>query len=142
MFIAYNSVLEKLVGDVSILEYNKQINKILVNAFHYINVFTHTEAVLENTEPPKEIQRICTIGIYDITNNKDVYLFPLKNVGHKCYYYGVPEQALKSDGKLFKIIKDKAAEDNSSYQIHATKHNDPFAYFTAHTSFIQTLDSQ
>lgn len=142
MFLVHNLVLEEIVGDVPILEYNKAINSTIVNCFHYFNIFIHTQSVIENKEMPKEIQRICTLGIYDIANNKDVYLFPLKNVGYKCYYYGIPDQVLKSDGKLFKLIKDKAAEDNSSYEVHTTKHVDSFCYFVAQSSFIQTLDIQ
>jgi len=141
IYIVDNSVLENLIGDVPILEYNKKLNETLVSAFHYINFFNHNEPALENIEPPKEIQRICTIGIYDVKNNNETPLFDLQNVGHKCYYYAVPEQVLKSDGKLFKMIKEKAAEEQSSYRVHATKHPEIFAYFIAHSSYIQSVDN-
>jgi hypothetical protein len=141
MFIIDNTVLENLVGDVPLLEYNDKLNELLVGTFHYINLFNHVEPVLQNVEPPKEIQRICTVGIFDIKNNNDTPFFSLQNVGHKCYYYAVPEQVLKSDGKLFKMIKEKAAEDQSSYQIHTTKHAETFAYFISHSSFVQSLDN-
>jgi hypothetical protein len=141
MFIVDNTVLETIVGDVPILEYNKKLNEVLVSDFHYINVFNHTEPVLQNIEPPKETQRICTLGIYDPKNNSETPFFELQNVGHKCYYYAVPEQVLKSDGKLFKMIKEKAAEEQSSYQIHTTKHAETFAYFLAHSSYIQSVDN-
>ena len=48
---------------------NKKLNELIVNEFHYINVFNHTQPVLENVEPPKEVERICTIGIYDLKIN-------------------------------------------------------------------------
>lgn len=141
IYLVDNVVLENLIGDVPILEYNKRLNETLVNAFHYINVFNNTEAVLQNIEAPKDSQRICTLGIYDIKNNNETSFFNLQNIGYKCYYYAVPEQVLKSDGKLFKMIKEKAAEEQSSYQIHTTKHPETFAYFVAHSSFIQTVDN-
>lgn len=141
MFIADNTVLESLVGDVPILEYNSKLNELLVGTFHYINLFNHIEPVLQNVEPPKEIQRICTIGVFDIKNNNETPFFSIQNVGHKCYYFAVPEQVLKSDGKLFKMIKEKAAEDQSSYQIHTTKHTETFAYFISHSSFVQSIDN-
>lgn len=140
MFIVSNPNVEAICGDVPILEYNNKLNEVIVNAFHYINVFTHTDAVLQNIEPPKDTQRISTIGIFDYKNNQELSFFSMQNIGYRCYYYAIPEQVLKSDGKLFKTIKDKAAESQSSYEIHATKHAEPFAYFIAHTNFIQPLD--
>lgn len=141
MFIIDNSVIEKIVGDVSILEYNKKLNNLIVSSFHYINVFNHTEPVLQNEDLPSEIQRIATIGIYDIKNKNETAFFDIENVGHRCYYYAVPEEVLKSDGKLFNLIKEKAAENQSSYQIHNTKHEEIFCYFIAHSSFVQSLDN-
>lgn len=142
MFIVDNSSLENLIGDAPILEYNNKLNESLVNTLHYINFFNHNQPVLENSEQEKEIQRISTIGIYNIKNNEEFLFFPLQNIGHKCYYYALPEQTLKTDGKLFKAIKEKAAEDNSSYRIHTTQYDEPFAYFIANSSFIQGIDNE
>ena len=141
IYLIDNGSIEKVVGDVPILEYNNQLNEVIVNSFHYINVFTHTDPVTENMEPPKDHQRIATIGILDVQNGEDTPFFPLQNIGHKCYYYGIPESVLKSDGKLFKNIKDKVAVDQSSYRVHSTKHSTSFGYFVASTSFIQPLDN-
>ena len=140
IFLVDNTVLEKLIGDVSILEYNNKLNSLIVNAIHAFNSFIHLQPILENVEPPKEIYRISTLGIYDIKENIETLFFPLQTCSYKCYYYAVPENVLKSDGKLFKIIKDKASEDQSSYQIHATKHETTYCYFVAKTNVVQTLD--
>lgn len=142
MYVIDNAELEKIVGDVPILEYNKKLNELIVNAFHYINVFNHTEPIVQNTDSPSEIQKISTIGIYDIKSNTETTFYELKNIGSKCIYYAVPDDVLKSDGKLFKVIKEKAAEDQSSYKIYTTAHKESFAYFVAHSSFIQSLDIQ
>ena len=141
MFIVDNVILENIVGDVPILEYNKKLNELIVNSFHYINVFNNTEPILQNIESAKEIQNICTIGILDIKNNIETSFYDLQNINYKCYYYAVPEQVLKSDGKLFKNIKEKAAESQSSYCVHMTKHSEPFAYFISQTSFVQSVDN-
>ena len=140
IFLVDNTKIENIIGDVPILEYNQKLNEIIVNTFHYINIFNHTEPLISNIEPPKDNQRILTIGIFDLKDNSEKTFFELENIGHKCYYYAVPEAILKSDGKLFKLIKDKAAEEQSSYQIHTTKHENSFAFFIAQTSFIQSVD--
>lgn len=141
IFLVDNLSIEKIIGDVPILEYNSKMNNIIVNAIHYYNVFSNTDPILENFESPRDIQRICTIGTYDLKNNYETPFFPLQNVGHKCYYYAIPDDVLKSDGKLFKMIKEKAAEDHSSYQIYTTKHQEMFSFFIAYTNFIQTVDN-
>lgn len=140
IYLIENTAIEKIIGDVPILEYNNKINETIVGCFHYINIFTHTQAMMESLELPKENHRISTIGILNIKDGTDAYLFPLQNVGHKCYYYAIPEEVLKTDGKLFKTIKEKVSEDHSSYTIHSTKHAESFAYFVASTNFIQVLD--
>lgn len=140
IYLVDNTLLENIIGEVPILEYNKKLNEVIVNAFHYINIFKNSEPLLQNMESPNPTQRINTLGIYDISNNEEKIFFSLQNVGYKCYYYAIPEQVLKSDGKLFKIIKDKAAENQSSYQIHTTKHAESFAYFIAQSGFIQSVD--
>lgn len=141
MYLVDNTIIEKLIGDVPILEYNNKLNGTIVNVFHYINFFNHTDPVVQNVEQPKENQRIVTIGVCDITNSTDTPFFDLQNVGYKCYYYGVSEKTLKTDGTLFKTIKDKAAEDRSSYRVHAISHEKSCCFFVAHTNFVQTVDT-
>lgn len=140
MFLIDNLAVEKIIGDVPLLEYNSRMNSVIVNAIHYYNVFANTDAILENVEQPHDIHRICTIGMYSLKNNDETSFFPLQNAAHKCYYYAVPDDVLKSDGKLFKMIKEKASEDHSSYQVHTTQHQEMFAFFIAHTNFIQPVD--
>ena len=141
IFLVDNTVLEKLVGDVSILEYNIKLNSLIVNAFHAYNSFMHLEPIMQNMEPAKDIFRITTLGVYDTKENSETLFFPLQNSPYKCYYYAVPETVLKNDGKLFKAIKDKVAEDQSSYQIHVTKHEETYCYLVAQTNLVQTLDN-
>lgn len=141
LFIIDNVAIENLIGDVPILEYNNKLNEVIVNAIHYFNVFNNTESVIENKEPAKDVCRICTLGIYDLKNNNETLFYNLQNISYKCYYHAIPESVLKSDGKLFKMIKEKAAEEHSSYEVHATKHADIFSYFIAQTNFIQNVDN-
>jgi len=140
MFIVDNEEIEKIVGEVSIIDYNDKINDAIVNAIHYMNIFQHTTPFLENVEPTKETQRLATIGIYDIKNNVENVFFSMKNIGHKHIYYAINEDSLKTDNKLFKTIKDKAAEDRSSYEIHTTKYLENYAYLVLHSSHIQEVE--
>jgi hypothetical protein len=137
VFLFDNALIENLIGDVPIMEYNDRLNDIIVTAIHYLNVFVNTEPVLNNYDPPKETQRICTLGILDLENNIENPFFSLDFVGNKCYYFSVPEQTLKTDGKLFKTIKEKIGSSGASYQVHSSKHNKIFVYFIENSSKIQ-----
>lgn len=139
LFIASNENLEEIVGDVSILEFNNEINKQIVNTIHYTNIFQNTEPVLDSTEPPKDIARICTFGIQDIKTGEEKSFFNLQNVCDKIYFYAINESDLKSDTKLIKSIREQVSksEIRPSYQIHSTKHPQSFCYFISYSSRIQ-----
>jgi hypothetical protein len=142
IYLASNSVLEKIVGDVPLLQLNNNMNDLLVNAIHYLNIFSNTEPVLNNIETPNEISRIATFGVYDIKNSTEMQYFPLDTVKDKCYYYCINEDVINSDGRLFKNIKEQLSKESIrvSYQIHSTKHSESFCYTVGYTNQIQALD--
>ena len=43
IYLVDNLLLDNIVGEVPILEYNKKLNELIVSAFHYINVFKNSE---------------------------------------------------------------------------------------------------
>lgn len=139
LFIVSNENLEEIIGDVSILESNNEINKQIVNTVHYINIFQHTEAILDSSEPPKDIARICTFGIQDIRTGEEKSFFSLQNVCDKIYFYAINESDLKTDKKLIKSIREQISksEIRPSYQVHSTKHPQSFCYFISYSSRIQ-----
>jgi len=143
IFIISNSDLENAIGDVSILDYKKKLNEYLTSIIHYINVFNNTEPVVDNREEPRVTSRIATIGVHDLKTDDEIDLFPIENVTDKCYYYAINENALKTDGKLLKKIKEHISKNDvrASYEIHSTKHPESFCYYISYSNSIQPLDS-
>jgi hypothetical protein len=140
IFLVDNKQLESIVGDVPLLQIRGKMNDIVVNAIHYYNIFTHTDAVYENSEQLSETSRIGTFGIYDMTNSTETPFFQLDSLRDKCYYYCINEDVINSDGKLLKTIKEQVSKENikASYQIHSTKHPSSFCYTAGYTNQIQS----
>lgn len=139
LFIVSNQNLEEIIGDVSILESNNEINKQIINTIHYINIFQHTEPILDSSEPQSDIARICTFGIQDIKSGEEKSFFNLQNICDKIYFYAINESDLKSDTRLIKNIREQISksEIRPSYQVHSTKHPQSFCYFIAYSGRIQ-----
>lgn len=140
-YIVDNKILEEIIGDIPILEYESTLNKYIVSLIHYINVFNNTNPVVDNHESKKISSRIATFGVYDFS--QETSLFQIKNITDKCYYFAINEDALKTDGKLLKKIKEHISsnEIRASYEIHSTKHPKSFCYFIEYTNVIQEVDN-
>ena len=92
---------------------------------------------------PYETARISTIGLFDIEAEENKSFFSLDNVREMRYYYAINNDRLKSEGTLFKKIKqqikDNATDQTKvSYGIYATNYERDFAYTLSYSSSIQT----
>jgi hypothetical protein len=135
-------IIEAILGDIPIVEYNKTINKILFNAINTIKKLEYEEAIIDNYNPPKEISRIITYGVYDIEKNIEKLFYPLDFIDDKCYYFGINENELKTNNKLFRIIKESMREKvldkiKISYRVHSTAHDTNFCYVVAFSRKVQ-----
>jgi hypothetical protein len=142
IFIVNNPSVESIIGDVSIMDYNKEINKIIYNSFNAYIKLSVEEPVIDNYIIPREVCRIITFGIYDLENNIEKLLYPLNFIDDKCYYFVINENELKTNGKLFKLIKERMKEKvldktRISYRIHSTTYEQSYCYVVAYSSKIQ-----
>jgi hypothetical protein len=140
LYLFSNESLEDMVGDVSLLEFNSALNKQIVNAIHFVNIFNHSQPILDSSEPPKEIARICTFGVQNIKDGSEKDMFPIQNICNKIYYYAIKEDDLKTDTKLIKNIREQISKNEirPSYQIHSTKYPESFCYTISYSSRIQS----
>jgi hypothetical protein len=147
MCLVSNPHMEDIIGEVPAIGYYEKLNDLLVAVTHWVNIFKHTEPVINTTGELGECVRIYTVGTLDIETGEQKLFFPLNKVSDKCYYYGISNRDLETNGKLFKKIKNQVRdfassteeEVNISYSIHSTSYGDNFSYFTAHSSEIQTF---
>lgn len=142
IYLFSNPIIENMIGDVPIVEFKKNMNKVIFNALNAFFKFESVEALIDNSVQPKEISRIVAFGVYDLQNNEESLFFPLNFIDDKCYYFAINENELKSNGKLFKIIKDsmlqKVLEQTKiSYKIYSTPHEQNYCYIVAYSRKIQ-----
>ena len=151
MYMVSNAEIEKCIGDVPIISYYETINQAIVNTLHMVTVFKHSEPILGTFSEPHEIARLATVGILDVEKNEEKWFFDLQMPRDVVYYYGISEDDLKSDGTLFKKIKDYVqtrVEDkiNVSYGVYQTNYEQKYCYCIRYSSVVQSyiteLDDQ
>jgi hypothetical protein len=142
IYLISNCELENILGDVPVVEYNDKLNELIVSTIHMYNVFRNNKSIDTTFAPLLPSARIATFGIFDVDKGEEKMFFPLDIVREKRYYYGINEQTLKTDGQLFKKIKDRTKEQNkemakASYSIFSTDYEQNYGYIICHTSKIQ-----
>jgi hypothetical protein len=144
-----NLHLEKVLGEVPIKTYYDVLNNSIFSAIHYLNYFEFSDPEIGQVSKPAEINRIRTIGMLNIKNLEEKWLFDLDTPRELCYYICINEKKLATEGglhkKLVEMLKEKPknAFRKISYAIYETEHED-FGFCVAHTNVVQeqkTLDS-
>jgi len=151
IYLVSNAQIEKSIGDIPIIRYYDTINQAIVNTLHMVNVFKNSEPILGTFTEPHEIARISTLGIVDVEENKEKWFYDLQSLRDVVYYYGISEDDLKTDGTLFKrikeYIKDKVEDKiNVSYGVYKTNYEQKYCYCVKYSSVVQSyineLDDQ
>lgn len=102
IYLFDNQIMEKHILELSISSYYKKLNELIVSTFHFINVFKHTQPLWEinNDELPSGT-RIKTVGIFEQNHNIEKYLFPIKYITHKIFYYAFSKKQIDSDRNTY-----------------------------------------
>lgn len=141
MFIISNEKIESLLGDIPVYSYYSKINEIIFNIFSSLFYLQEAKALIDNYSAPKTVSRIATVGIFDLENNIENMFYEFNLSDDKCYNFVINENVLKTDGKLFKNIKDRMKEkfNNTkiSYKIFNTQYENNYCYVVEHTKIIQ-----
>jgi hypothetical protein len=144
LYLFDSKTLEIFLGDIPIADWYEEHISLIYNTYNGINSINNLQYIISNYSEPKDVCRISTFGYYDLENNTEKLFFNLKNIDDKCYNFFINENVLKTDNKLFKVIKEQLknkAVDNTkiSYRIYSTKNENNYCYVTAHSKFIQSL---
>ena len=142
IFLVNNEDIGQIIGDIPIMEYYNKINTVIYNSVSNFLNHSDKDAIIDVSTPPKEISRIITFGIYDIENDVERLFYPLDFVDDKHYNFAIKEHDLKSNGKLFKDIKEKmkqkiTANTKISYNIFSTNFEQNYCYVVGYSRKIQ-----
>tara|TARA_B100000214_G_scaffold309688_1_gene241352 strand:+ start:598 stop:1458 length:861 start_codon:yes stop_codon:yes gene_type:complete len=140
-------VVEKLMGDVSIQQYEKSISYFISYTIAMINYFEHTDSIVANKIAPVDWCRIGTYGVSSLEEeNQDVnLLFPLEAISDIHFFYGVPSKDLDDDPTLMKKIKDhvksfKNDTVSTSFSVYSTSFESLMVLCSATSARIQPLN--
>jgi hypothetical protein len=132
-----------ILGNLSIVEYRQKINSFIADSFHMVNYFKNSESIMSSISPPREINRICTIGIFCMETGKEKYFFDLDYLREKQFYFAFGEETLNKEKNLLNKISTQIKNAGQSeftsvsYDITATTYEENFTYVEAYTNFIQ-----
>tara|TARA_R110000824_G_scaffold67377_8_gene174563 strand:+ start:12280 stop:13146 length:867 start_codon:yes stop_codon:yes gene_type:complete len=142
-YLIDNLKIEEIVGDIPVREYFTKLNEVIVSTIHMINVFQHSKSEMDTLDRIADTARISTFSLVSYEKNEEKMFFDLDIPRDKCYYYGVPEEILKTDGTLMKKVSDQLKilkqydKIRVSYGIYSTNYDVPYIYGLLSSSVVQ-----
>jgi hypothetical protein len=138
-----NLNLENILKNIPVKEYYDTLNNSVFSTIHYLNYFEHSDPEIGQVCPPSEVNRIRTVGMLDMKNLEEKWIFDLDTERELCYYICINEKRLEEEGglhrKLVNMLKEKPrnAFRKISYAIYETPLLQDFGFCVAHTNVIQ-----
>lgn len=127
MFVLEKALVEEMIGDVPISEYEKSIHHFISYIPAMINYFENSGSILETKMEIPEICRIGTYGLASLDKNIDIkFLFPFQEEKSSHFYFGIPDKMLATDNKLMQKIKSQVrrfSKDgvDTGFSVHSTE---------------------
>jgi hypothetical protein len=143
IYLLDNAIISKILKNLSVTEYYAKINNLIVKTVHMLNYLKNSKSVMGNVSEPLDINRISTIGIYDLDKEIENYFFTINNIREKHFYFALNKKTLDEEKNLLNKIGEqveKAGQSENttvSYDIIATTYDENYAYIEAYTNFIQ-----
>jgi hypothetical protein len=143
IYLVDSGIVEELVGDVAITEYEKSINNFVAYVVAMINYFKNTEPIMGNTSPLQSISRVGTFGVASLDPDKEVrFLFPLRTWQDAHYFYGIPAEQLEKNSALPRQIKKQTKKyslpDTSvRFSVHPTTFDNIMVLASLYTKDVQ-----
>ena len=138
-----NLNLENILENIPVKEYYDTLNASVFSTIHYLNYFEHSEPEIGQVAKPAEANRIRAVGMLDMKNLEEKWIFDIDTERELCYYMCINEKRLKEEGglhrKLVNTLKEKPrnAFRKISYAIYETPLPHDFGFCVAHTNAIQ-----
>jgi len=143
IYLLDNTKMAEIFGGLAITEYHKKINHLISNSYHMLNYLKNTDSVMTSVSSPSEVNRIATLGVYDMDEQVEKYFYDIENTREKHFYFAFNESTLDENKDLLnnisKQIKNARQAESIvvSYDITATTYEKNFAYIEAYTNFVQ-----
>lgn len=143
MLLISNPQVENLLGGLSIMEYYDSLNKVIVSTIHMINYLLTAKDVFGKMTAERDVDRISTVGILNVEEGIENYLYNLSSARQKVFLYAVKQDDLTTNKELIKMIQQQTRNSYSgteldiSYKITTTNYESNFVYIISNTNIIQ-----
>jgi hypothetical protein len=142
MIVVDNSAVELIIGNISVSSYWEEINNVISNTYHMINVFTNTEPLLNTLVEQGKTSNICTLGVVATEPLSERSFYDLKMPRTKKYFFGISEKSLNEKKDLLPNIraylkKVSTEECSAGFAIYSTQYEADYAYSLHYASMIQ-----
>lgn len=142
MIVVDNSTVESIIGNISVSSYWEEMNNVISNTYHMINVFTNTEPLLNTMVEEGKTSNISTLGVVSTDPLSEKLFYDLKMPRTKKYFFGISEKTLNEKKDLLPNIrtylKEVSTEECSAgFAIYSTQYETDYAYSLHYASMIQ-----
>jgi len=147
IYLVHKPMIERMVGNVAISEYEKSVCRSLAYVVAMVNYFDHIEPVLTTKTDLPVTAKIKTLGISSFGEDQKsemVFLFPMVGNFDMQFLYGVPSAMLDEDSSMIGKIKDhisqfRADGISSTYSIYSASLEKPMVFCCLSTDKIQSF---
>lgn len=135
-------ILEKILVDITVSEYDARINELISSTLHMINVYDNIKPLMSNNIENSDISRITACGLGEIGSNNIRWFADLENIDEIKYYFAINSDTLKKERSLLNTIKSQVKQQQKQnvkicYSIYETNYEQNFVYCTAKTKIVQ-----
>ena len=140
IYLVNNSNLEGLLDDIPLDQYYQKLNELFCYTFQSIMYFKNSKPLFETKEDLSDIDRISTIGLYDMENGPKPF-FNMSRITKERFYFSFSKEDIKKDGKLLQNIKNKILKNENetakTFAIFESKQTDRYGFIEFTTHIVQ-----
>ena len=142
LILVSNSQMDKILGGLTIKEYQSGINQLLSSTLHMVNVYRNIQPLVTTFDKKPRGVRISTIGICDHESAEEKMFFPLDNVSDIEYYYAYDTKEIEGNNSLLSEVKNNINQKKKvikrvTYGVYETDYEQNYLYCIQGTSIIQ-----
>jgi len=142
IILVENTKIEEIIGETSLVEHFNVINKTIATTLHMLNYLMHTPHIMGNLLQPTEINRICTVGMFDIKTGKEQPFFEMGHPREKHLYYLLNNKDLTENRNILKHINTHVEElkkkcKSVSFAVVESSYEESYAYTISYTNMVQ-----
>jgi hypothetical protein len=142
LILVSNSEINKILGGLTIKEYESGINESIVSTLHMINVYKNIKPLVSTFDKKPHGVKISTIGVCDPQTGEEKMFFPLDNVSDIEYYYAYGKREVETNKNLLSEVKNnindkKEVTKRVTYGVYETDYEQNYLYCIHSTSIIQ-----